>query len=78
MTLSRLWKAMLALGILLVLAGFLYDVAFAGIPFQDPTPAMQAGWEADRATAAALMTAGFLAGGAGLVLGVALRLVGRR
>lgn len=28
-------------GMLLVMAGFFYDILFAGIPYQDPTPAMQ-------------------------------------
>jgi hypothetical protein len=33
---------LLGLGFLLGVVGFLYDVSFAGIPFQDPTPEMQA------------------------------------
>jgi len=28
-------------GIFIFAAGFIYDVRFAGIPYQDPTPAMQ-------------------------------------
>ena len=28
------------MGILLIISGFVYDVFFAGIPYQDPTPAM--------------------------------------
>lgn len=30
-----------AFGILVVLVGFVYDVLFAGIPYPDPTPAIQ-------------------------------------
>jgi threonine/homoserine/homoserine lactone efflux protein len=32
--------AFVILGFLLVLAGFIYDVMFAGIPYPDPTPAL--------------------------------------
>lgn len=28
-------------GFLIIAAGFIYDVEFAGIPYQDPTPEMQ-------------------------------------
>ena len=27
-------------GILIIIVGFIYDVIFAGIPYQDPTPSM--------------------------------------
>jgi len=30
------------IGILIVISGFVYDVLFAGIPYQDPTPELQA------------------------------------
>ena len=33
------------LGLLIVITGFIYDVLFAGIPYQDPTPAMQARYD---------------------------------
>ena len=33
------------LGILIVVTGFIYDVLFAGIPYQDPTPALQAKYD---------------------------------
>lgn len=33
---------LLAAGLLLLVAGFVYDVLFAGIPYQDPTPEMSA------------------------------------
>jgi hypothetical protein len=32
----------LAAGLVLLVAGFVYDVIFAGIPYQDPTPEMAA------------------------------------
>lgn len=34
-----------ALGVLIVLTGFVYDVLFAGIPYQDPTPELQARYD---------------------------------
>ena len=36
---------MAMLGMAIVAAGFIYDIMFAGIPYQDPTPEMQARWE---------------------------------
>ena len=33
------------LGLFTVIAGFVYDVIFAGIPYQDTTPELQSRWE---------------------------------
>lgn len=42
---KRLWPFILIiLGMLIIFAGFVYDVLFAGIPYQDPTPAMVASY----------------------------------
>ncbi len=35
---------LIALGIIIVFAGFMYDVLFAGIPYQDPTPTLAASY----------------------------------
>ena len=32
------------LGLIIIFGGFVYDVLFAGIPYQDPTPAMLASY----------------------------------
>lgn len=32
-------------GLAVIVAGFIYDVLFAGIPYQDPTPALEASYE---------------------------------
>lgn len=32
-------------GIVIVMSGFVYDVLFAGIPYQDPTPELQARYD---------------------------------
>jgi hypothetical protein len=40
---KRFWPLVLiVLGLFLLVSGFLYDVMFAGIPYQDPTPEMSA------------------------------------
>jgi hypothetical protein len=31
-------------GLLILIAGFLYFVTFAGLPYPDPTPELQAAW----------------------------------
>lgn len=31
-------------GVALVISGFAYDLSFAGLPYQDPTPEMQKIW----------------------------------
>ena len=33
------------LGLLILIAGFLYFVTFAGLPYPDPTPELQAEWK---------------------------------
>ena len=35
---------LIALGIIIIFVGFVYDVLFAGIPYQDPTPALTASY----------------------------------
>ena len=40
---KRFWPLILiCVGVALVLGGFVYDVMFAGIPYQDPTPEISA------------------------------------
>lgn len=64
-------------GAALVVGGFAYDVMFAGIPYQDPTPAMTDRYEADRAIADRLMLAGVLVLTAGAIV-MAVRRARRR
>lgn len=47
-----------AAGMFLVAAGFVYDLLFAGIPYQDPTPEMQASWEFHRSVASIVQVSG--------------------
>jgi hypothetical protein len=46
------------LGLLIVITGFVYDVLFAGIPYQDPTPAMQARYDFHSAVAGWIQASG--------------------
>jgi uncharacterized membrane protein YidH (DUF202 family) len=60
-------KVLLLLGSLLIVAGFLYDLAFAGIPYQDPTPSLQANWELQQNVAAFIIITGVIVFIAGIV-----------
>ena len=42
------------LGLLILIAGFGYDVLFAGIPYQDPTPELQSRRESHKSIAGIL------------------------
>jgi hypothetical protein len=42
---KKLWPlGLIVLGVIVIFLGFVYDVLFAGIPYQDPTPAMEASY----------------------------------
>ncbi len=42
MTLAKKIFLLILSGFVLIIAGFVYDVIFAGIPYQDPTPELLA------------------------------------
>jgi len=48
----------MAAGAFLAIAGFAYDAAFAGLPYQDPTPEMQANWRFHRWISESIILAG--------------------
>jgi hypothetical protein len=77
----KLFLALILLGGFLFACGFLYDVLFAGIPYQDPTPALSNQYAAHRLVASLLYRAGgflSLAGAAlGLIQGAVSALRGR-
>lgn len=53
------------IGIVIITMGFIYDVLFAGIPYQDPTPELQNHWDFHRFIASIFYKFGlgiFLAG----------------
>ena len=47
-------------GVGLLLSGLVWDVLFANIPYQDPTPQMQANWDMHKAIAERTIAAGAL------------------
>ena len=57
---NRIAKIALVGGLVTILIGFLYDTLFAGIPYQDPTPALQQRYDFHRSVAIALEGAGML------------------
>ena len=56
------------IGILIVSSGFIYDVLFAGIPYQDPPAALQQQYAFHAGAAQALYTVGILVAGLGLAI----------
>jgi hypothetical protein len=54
-------------GIGIIIIGFVYDVLFAGIPYQDPTPELQARYDFHSAVAGSLYKSGCLVVLLGLV-----------
>lgn len=53
-------------GVTLVCAGFLYDLAFAGIPYPDPTPEQQATWAFHADVAGRIRLVGGMVAAAGI------------
>ena len=49
---------LIAAGLFLLFAGFIYDVMFAGIPYQDPTPEISARYVRHAGIAAAMRWCG--------------------
>lgn len=66
--LRALLLALFGLGLLVIAAGFLYDLAFAGIPYQDPPAELQAQYEADQDFAVFIMKLGAYIAGPGFCL----------
>ncbi len=73
MKMKKLSQALLVSGACLFVGGFIYDVRFAGIPYQDPTPEMQVQYDHDAGIASKLMQPGLAAVGVGVVGFVARR-----
>ncbi len=51
---------LIAAGLLLIVFGFVYDMTFAGLPYPDPTPEMQANWRFQKSVSESLMLAGMV------------------
>ena len=64
---TRYWPLVTPLlGLGLFIAGFGYDMTFAGLPYQDPTPEMQARWQFHHVLASKI----YLAGGVVFLFGL--------
>ena len=48
----------MVVGIIIVFVGFTYDILFAGIPYQDPTPALAASYNVHSQIAATIRWVG--------------------
>lgn len=73
--------ALILIGMVIVLAGFGYDVFFAGIPYQDPTPELAANYNLHAQIASAIRCLGMsvcAAGGGVLIILGLVRKLGER
>lgn len=70
---THLALLLVATGLAILVAGFVYDVAFAGIPYQDPTPGMVADYARHARVASLIRWVGFLVALAGAAAGFARR-----
>lgn len=66
---------LLALGIAAVGAGLLYDLTFAGLPFQDPSPELHRSWTFHHELAGWIIGAGLAVLSAGAVSALVALLV---
>ena len=53
-------KTIIILGILLIVGGFMYDLFFAGIPYQDPTPEMTQRFNFNKSVASTIELIGLI------------------
>ena len=67
-------KWLFGLGLSLLATGYVYAVMFAGIPYQDPTPAMQAEYRRHAHVASGVMKLGLVMFCLGFVLASVRRL----
>lgn len=67
---------LILLGVSIFCCGFMYDVVFAGIPFQDPTPELAAEYSFHSGVASVIRWGGAGTCAFGAVVGVGLALAG--
>ena len=76
---KRLWPfGLILFGIAIIFAGFVYDVLFAGIPYQDPTPAMTANYNFHARVASIIRWSGLGICFLGGVIWIVRRVFGKR
>jgi len=77
-TMKSYWLLILiVVGFVLIIAGFVYNVVFAGIPYQDPPPDLVARYNLHATIAQTITTTGMIAMLVGIVGGVVLWLLRR-
>ncbi len=75
-TMKQFWPYILiAAGLLLMVGGFVYDVIFAGIPYQDPTAEMSANYNRHAHIASTIRWCGVVAFIIGALGGIERRVV---
>ena len=75
----RFWPfGLIILGIAVIFVGFVYDVLFAGIPYQDPTPAMTASYNFHAGVASIIRWSGVSVCLLGGVIWIVRRIARRR
>ena len=63
---KKYWPlALLVIGVMIIFTGFVYDVFFAGIPYQDPTPEMTANYNLHSQIAFAIRWLGVIVSSSG-------------
>ncbi len=67
----KIGLVVIGVGLLFLGGGFLYDVLFAGIPYQDPPPTLQQQYAANAAIAQTL----YALGGVIILLGIVISVV---
>jgi len=65
---KRTGKYTIAIGLLIIVAGFIYDIMFAGIPYQDPPVELQIKYDHNQKIASQIMTAGQYGLAAGILI----------
>ena len=71
----------IAIGAILVISGFAYDLLFAGLPYQDPPPEIQERWIFHKGVAESIIVAGVTVFGIGCIWKAfpwIMRLLGRQ
>lgn len=63
------WHLIL-IGFLVAICGFFYDLQFAGLPYQDPTPAMKEHWQFHSSIANWIILAGIVLLSLGFLISV--------
>ena len=65
---------LILVGLLLVVGGFVYDVIFAGIPYQDPPPELLERYDGHKRIASFICGLGLVSFAGGCCLGMVMKL----